>query len=158
MKKNQKPETRVFRFKGAAAPSPLRGEISWDGVKKTAYKTSGEGAQWAGVSRQAIVAGERGEKTRFHLRYFELAPGGRTCLESHRHEHVVVVIKGKGKVRLGRRTRQTGFMDIIYIEPGIPHRLSNPYKEPFGFFCTVDARRDRPRVIMEKIEMTPKAR
>jgi hypothetical protein len=27
--------------------------------------------------------------------------------------------------------------------------LSNPFDEPFGFFCMVDARRDRPRPLRE---------
>lgn len=153
--KIKKPRSAVFKH---------RGGCSWKGVAPTIYKKAadpfkGKPARakkgldlvkgdldpgWTSVTRHLLVAGERGEKTRFHLRYFEVSPGGYTSLETHRHEHVVVVIKGRGKVRLGRRLHELDYLDTIYISPGDPHRLLNPYEEPFGFFCIVDARRDKP--------------
>ncbi len=126
--------SRVFKHKGGC---------SWKGVRPEIYKKGGPG-DWTRVARHLLVAGFRGEKTKFHLRYFEVSPGGYTSLETHRHEHVVVVIKGRGRVRLGRRLRELGYLDTVYIGPDEPHRLLNPYGEPFGFFCIVDARRDRP--------------
>jgi len=120
----------------------------WKGITPRKYKVGGK--DWASVVKHMLMAGEKGERARFHFRYLELAPGGFTSLETHRHEHVVLVIKGKGKVLLGKKTRLVDYLDTIYICPNEPHQLSNPYKEPFGFICVVDARRDRPRVIGEK--------
>src|SRR5690606_38853946 len=92
--------------------------------------------------------GNRGERTRFHVRYFEIDPGGFSSFECHRHEHVVVVLRGSGEVRLGRSTKKMGFLDIAYIAPDAPHQLRNPTEEPFGFLCIVNARRDRPKPVI----------
>ena len=147
-KKAKKPESTVLKHKGGCSWKGIRPVVyKKDGAGKGKGKGKGKGADWASVARHLLVAGERGEKTRFHLRYFEVSPGGYTSLETHRHEHVVVVIKGRGKVRLGRRLHKLDYLDTIYISPGDPHRLLNPYGEPFGFFCIVDARRDRPAPI-----------
>ncbi len=106
------------------------------------YKPDGD--DWAGIARQVLI-GDRGEGTGFHLRYFEIAPGGFSSYETHRHEHVVIGVRGRGKVRMGGRVVEIGFLDTLYIAPHTPHRLYNPFEEPFGFLCIVDAVRDRPR-------------
>jgi ribulose-bisphosphate carboxylase large chain len=120
---------------------PFKDDFRWKGVKTEKYKT--EGDDWAGIARQVLV-GASGENTRFHLRYFEIKPGGYSSFESHKHEHVVVGIRGKGKAKLNRRTVDVNFLDVLYVKPDTPHRLYNPYSEPFGFFCIVDSKRDRP--------------
>lgn len=124
--------TRLHRFDGG---------FGWSGVRTEAYKESD--GSWAHVIRRTLV-GNRGEGTDFHLRYFEVAPGGHTTLERHEHEHVVVALRGSGLCRVKGRDYELGFMDVLYIPPSAPHKLSNPGNEPFGFFCVVDAERDRP--------------
>jgi len=129
----------------------------WSGVKREAYKKPAHGSargsahgskdSWADVVRHTLI-GTKGESTDFHLRYFEVAPGGNTSLESHEHEHVVVCIRGEGLCRVRRKDYEIGFMDVIYIPPGAPHQLRNRGSAPFGFFCIVDAERDRP-VLLE---------
>lgn len=121
-----------------------KGDFSWKGVKDEPYKSVAGG--WADIIRRVLIGG-RGESARFHVRYFEIAPGGRSSLERHRHEHVVICVRGEGQVRTGRSKRRLGFMDTVYISPDIVHQLSNPYTEPFGFLCIVNAKRDRPRVL-----------
>lgn len=121
------------------------GECRWKGIRPQKYKV--EGKEWASVIKHMLVVGEKGERARFHFRYLELAPGGHTSFETHRHEHVVLVIKGKGEVILGKKAQKVEYLDTIYICPNEPHQLLNPYKKPFGFICVVDARRDRPKVI-----------
>ncbi len=140
MERKAKTAGKVYKHKG---------NCSWQGVKPTVYKENGEDG-WTHVARHSLIAGLLGEQTKFHLRYFEVSPGGYTSLEMHNHEHVVVVIKGQGRVRLGGRTRELGYLDVAYIGPMEPHRLSNPYGEPFGFFCIVDALRDRPVPLIRK--------
>ncbi|TAN40427.1 MAG: cupin domain-containing protein [Nitrospirae bacterium] len=119
------------------------GDFRWKGVKDQPYKT--EGGKWPEVVRRVLV-GAQGESARFHVRYFEIAPGGKSSLETHRHEHVVICVRGEGQVLAGRSKKRLGFMDTIYISPDTLHQLSNPFEEPFGFLCIVNARRDRPRV------------
>ncbi|MEW5746751.1 MAG: cupin domain-containing protein [Nitrospirota bacterium] len=119
----------------------------WSGVKTERYKQKDGG--WSSIVRKVLV-GNKGEATKFHLRYFEIAPGGYSSLEQHRHAHVVIGVRGKGKVRMGKRLYAIGHLDTVYIGPDTVHQLTNPYDEPFGFFCIVDARRDRPRPVEDK--------
>lgn len=125
-----------------------RDGYSWTGVRTERYKACD--GTWADVVRRVIVGGRRGERARFHLRYLEIAPGGNTTLERHRHEHVVVGVRGRGRCLAGGRKYEMGALDVLYIAPEDPHQLTNPFDEPFGFFCIVDARRDRPRPLKKK--------
>jgi quercetin dioxygenase-like cupin family protein len=116
----------------------------WRGIVLEHYRDLA-GTAAAGASRQVLVAGSRGDPVSFDVRYFELAPGKRTNFEHHRHAHVVIGLRGGGRVRLGRRwVRLRGF-DACYIAPDTPHELHNDRRTPFGFLCIVDAQRDRGR-------------
>ena len=116
----------------------------WKGVKVEEYKTKSD--DWEGIARQVLI-GAGGESTKFHLRYFEINPGGYSRFETHKHEHVVIGIRGKGRARLNRRVININHLDVLYINPDTPHRLYNPYDDPFGFFCIVNSRRDRPKPV-----------
>ncbi|MEW6214388.1 MAG: cupin domain-containing protein [Nitrospirota bacterium] len=118
-----------------------RGDFAWQGIKTEKYKI--EGDDWADIIRRVLI-GSHGESTRFHLRYFEIMPGGHSSFEKHKHEHVVVGIRGKGKILCGKKTYKLDFLDTLYIAPNVPHQISNPFNEQFGFFCIVNARRDKP--------------
>ena len=121
-----------------------KGDMSWRGVKNEPYKAAVGG--WSGIIRRVLVGG-RGESAKFHVRYFEIAPGGNSSLERHRHEHVVICVKGQGVVRTGKARKEMGFMDTVYISPDTVHQLLNPFDTPFGFLCIVNARRDKPKVL-----------
>jgi len=121
-----------------------KGELSWKGVRTEKYKDTDGG--WSSILRRVLI-GNKGEHTRFHVRYFEISPGGFSSFERHLHAHVVIVVKGKGTVRMGKRTRTVGFMDTVYIKGLTPHQLSNPFREDFGFLCIVDAKRDKPELL-----------
>ncbi len=130
-----------------------QGDFTWKGVKINRYKP--EGDDWAGITRQALI-GASGETAKFHLRYFEIEPGGYSSFETHKHEHVVISIRGEGKAQLNKKHIGIGFLDVIYIKPDTPHRLYNPYKEPFGFICIVNAKRDRPKPLKNKVDFKQK--
>jgi ribulose-bisphosphate carboxylase large chain len=120
-----------------------RDGFSWEGVDPEPYKSTTE--SWRGI-RRVELAGKRGESGRFHVRYFEIEPGGFSTLEKHEHEHVVIPQRGRGEVRLGCRVYRIGFGDVVYVAPNDPHQFRNPAEasEPFGFLCVVNADRDRP--------------
>jgi len=120
------------------------GAFGWEGVPLEAYKATAE--TWAGITRRELV-GKRGESARFHVRYFEIAPGGHSTLEKHEHEHVVVPLRGQGEARFGNYVYKVGFGDVVYVAPGDPHQFRNPEEaeEPFGFLCLVNAERDAPQ-------------
>ncbi|UCH45638.1 MAG: cupin domain-containing protein [Nitrospiraceae bacterium] len=122
-------------------------DFSWKGVQVEKYKSGGD--DWSGIVRQVLIGG-RGESAKFHLRYFEIEPGGFSSFETHKHEHVVITVRGRGRAKVKRRIMDLKYLDVLYVNPDSPHRLSNPYEEPFGFFCIVNAKRDRPKIINKK--------
>jgi quercetin dioxygenase-like cupin family protein len=121
-------------------------EGRWTGVHIDRYKKAGGG--WLSITRQVLV-GKKDESAKFHLRYFEIAPGGFSSLEKHRHEHAVICARGKGRVRIGEKSYVLKNLDVAYIGPDSVHQLHNPYSEPFGFFCIVNAKRDRPKPVID---------
>lgn len=123
----------------------FRRGFRWTGVELEPYKLRAHrGGDFRGASRQ-VLAGARGERVNFHVRYFELEPAGFTSLERHRHAHFVIGVRGRGRVRVGSATYELRAMDGIYIGPDAPHQLRASGRARFGFFCIVDAKRDRPR-------------
>jgi quercetin dioxygenase-like cupin family protein len=127
------PVSRVLRFQPGFA---------WEGVPVREYKQAAD--HHCGVVRTTLV-GANAERTAFHLRYFEIAPGGFSSFEHHAHEHAVLVLRGCGTVQLGDAVHEIGFGDMVYVAPHEPHRFRNTSNsEPFGFVCVVDAERDRP--------------
>ncbi|MGH7500771.1 MAG: cupin domain-containing protein [Longimicrobiales bacterium] len=123
-----------------------RGDFSWNGVAIEPYKATTE--FWKGITRTEL-AGKRGESQGFHLRYFEIQPGGYSTLEKHQHEHVVVPIRGTGEVQFGCYIYHVSMGDVVYIAPGDSHQFRNPESntEPFGFLCIVNAERDAPQPV-----------
>jgi ribulose-bisphosphate carboxylase large chain len=122
------------------------GDFQWEKISLEPYKATTE--SWRGISRREIV-GKRGESPRFHVRYFEIEPGGHSTLEKHEHEHVVVVQRGRGEAQFGCYVYRVGFGDVVYVAPHDPHQFRCPADaaEPFGFLCIVNAERDRPQTV-----------
>ncbi len=120
-----------------------RGNYKWKGVKTEAYKLAK--GDWNKIIRKVLVGDSL--KTKSHVRYFEIAPGGRSSFEKHRHEHIAIGIRGSGKVLLGEKNRKISFLDVVYVSPDTPHQFLNPFNEPFGFLCVVPAKRDKPVII-----------
>lgn len=150
---NKKPEFNPCDWKSDICDTPPlnisriirhRGNFTWNSVKTDKYKKNGD--SWSSVIRRALI-GNRGESAKFHLRYFEISSGGYSSLEKHRHEHVVICVRGKGRVILNSKKYSVGYLDVVYISPNAIHQLINPYDEPFGFFCIVNAKRDKPKIV-----------
>ena len=123
-----------------------RGDQTWDGIEPEAYKADSE--TWRGVTRVELC-GKRGESPRFHVRYFEIAPGGYSTLEKHEHEHVVIPQRGQGEVQFGCYVYRVSPGDVVYVAPNDPHQFRTPddAAEPFGFLCIVNAERDVPLAV-----------
>ncbi len=122
------------------------GNFQWQDVPLEAYKETTE--MWKGITRREL-SGKRGESQRFHVRYFEISPGGYSTLERHEHEHVVIPIRGAGQAQFGCYIYHVGFGDVVYVAPGDPHQFRNreDATEPFGFLCIVNAERDPPESV-----------
>jgi ribulose-bisphosphate carboxylase large chain len=142
--RNKLEQTKKSRVENKTRFFKHKGDFSWQGIKTETYKPSG--SEWADIVRQALI-GNHCETSKFHLRYFEIAPNGYSSFEMHKHEHVVIGIRGNGLCVVGDKKYRIRFLDTLYIEPNAPHQLRNPFKEPFGFFCIVNAKRDKPRIL-----------
>lgn len=126
-------------------------QFCWEGLVAREYKENvgiERGMGWRGIvrydlGRPPVIPAQ------FALRYFEIEPGGYSSLEKHQHVHLVVPIHGQGKALVGEQIILMRPYDIVYVPPDVPHRWVNPFSEPFGFLCVVDAERDRPRPISE---------
>ena len=91
--------------KGFSGSNQMGAEDSshWMNVALENYKPpGGDKPNFKGVSRTELI-GRRDESPKFHVRYFEVSPGGYSSLEKHEHEHVVICIKGEGRCIVGQR-------------------------------------------------------
>lgn len=111
----------------------------WSGIKSQPYKTK-EG-NWSLIERFPLISSP---DAKFEVRYFEISKGGKSSLEYHQHVHVIICIRGKGKIKVDNRNYTLNYLDIAYVAPNQVHQLFNPNGEPFGFLCIVDRDRDRP--------------
>ncbi|MFO7846171.1 MAG: cupin domain-containing protein [Balneolaceae bacterium] len=114
---------------------------TWEGIKKKEYKT--EGTNFKQIHRYTLL-GDEYRDLNTQTRYFEIQPGGYSSLESHRHPHSVVVIRGKGEVILDNSITELKTHDVVFIAPETIHQFHASSKEPLGFICVVDRYRDRP--------------
>jgi quercetin dioxygenase-like cupin family protein len=115
-------------------------DFRWDGVPVSAYKPGG--THFAGITRQLLFEG--GDGLGCQLRYFEVAAGGYSSLERHRHAHAIMVIRGRGRALVGDRILDLAIHDLVKVPPRTWHQFRADGDEPFGFLCMVDCGRDTP--------------
>lgn len=135
------------------------GAGDWANIEPRRYRHERGGlARFRDVTRHTLLgagrhSGEGG--LGFELRYFEVAPGGYSSLERHAHGHAVVIVKGRGAVRLGEVTEPVSPLDVVYVAPHDVHRFSADAGEALGFLCVVDRVRDRPVAVDEGGSASP---
>jgi quercetin dioxygenase-like cupin family protein len=117
-------------------------DFNWESVPVLAYKE--EGNHFRSITRQVLFEGDH--KLPVQWRYFEIAEGGNSTLERHEHEHVVMIIRGKGKTLVGDRVEQLNRFDMLHIPSMTWHQFRATEGEPFGFLCLVNIERDRPQL------------
>jgi len=98
-----------------------------------------EGASGA---KMRMLVGPAESAPNFHMRHFEVAPGGYTPHHQHDYEHEIVILSGGGvaKSEQGERTFSAG--DIIFVPANEKHQFLNPGKEPCTFICLIPAPKD----------------
>ncbi len=116
--------------------------FNWEGIDVKAYKDTP--GSYMGVTRQELAMPTGAE---FQTRYFEVAENGFTSHEFHCHEHVVVIIRGKGEVMLDGTAIGVEPFDLVVVESSQQHQFRNTGSEPFGFLCIVNSERDRPTLV-----------
>ena len=121
-------------------------DYKWEGIPLIDYKPSGDSMEtFFNVKRQNLFCSD--EQTQFDVRYFECGQDGFTTLEKHEHAHIVMVLRGTGLVIIGDKVEAVKAFDFFEIPSNMPHQLINTAKEPFGFVCSVNAVRDKFKLL-----------
>ncbi|MGH7822784.1 MAG: cupin domain-containing protein [Candidatus Binatia bacterium] len=117
----------------------FRDGFRWEGVPVEDYADPAVRA----VTKQVILGAREGA-THYAVRYFEIAPGGKSSLDRHDHDHAVVVLRGAGRVLLGEARHEIGFGDAVYVGPRELHQFENTGDSPLGFLCVTAPARPHP--------------
>ncbi len=96
-------------------------------------------------ARMRMLIGPAENARNFHMRHFEVAPGGHTPHHQHDYEHEIVVLKGAGaaKSEQGERTFKAG--DVIWVPANEMHQFRNTGDGPLEFICLIPAPQDCTR-------------
>ncbi len=98
-----------------------------------------EGAK--GVRMRMLVGPEDGARS-FHMRHFEVRPGGHTPHHQHDFEHEVVILKGQGVVKSDQGERPVSAGHVVWVPPNETHQFQNTGRDPLEFICLIPAPQD----------------
>lgn len=93
----------------------------------------------ASGARMRMLVGPDDGARNFHMRQFEVAPGGFTPHHQHDYEHEILILAGQGAAQSeqGERTIRAG--DVIWVPPNEMHQFRNTGSEPLKFICLIPA-------------------
>ena len=100
---------------------------TWEGVQAREYTS--------GAERHTLIGASVGARD-VELRYFRIPAGGASALESHPHEHAILILHGRAEALLGDHTEAAGPGDAVFVASGEVHQLRALGDEPLGFICT----------------------
>ena len=129
----------IHAFNGAG------GGWSWEGVPVLSY-----GPERPGVTVQRFISRRDGSHN-LEVRYFELEPGATSNFESHNYEHAVLILRGRGTVRLGDQLHPITFGDTLFVTSDDIHQFRAADDEILGFMCAVLDKELRVQVHGEQI-------
>jgi quercetin dioxygenase-like cupin family protein len=84
-----------------------------------------------------VLIGPADGANNFVFRYFRVEPGGNTVLDQHPHDHGVLILHGRARVRLGDQEFEVGPNDLVYVSPNDVHQFFTVGDEPLGFLCVI---------------------
>jgi mannose-6-phosphate isomerase-like protein (cupin superfamily) len=117
-------------------------DYRWEGVEELPYKED-DRALFKSITRQVLFSDP---ELHGELRYFEVAPGGFSSLERHRHMHAVLILRGRGHCLVGDEVRPIETRDLVTVPAMTWHQFRATRGEPLGFLCMVNATRDKPQL------------
>lgn len=118
------------------------GDYRWQDVDRLQYKAQGS-APFQDITRQVLFSQP---DQACELRYFEVAPGGYSTLERHEHTHAVLILRGRGTVRIGAEVQPISERDLVTIDPLTWHQFQAGPENALGFLCLVSKSRDKPQL------------
>jgi quercetin dioxygenase-like cupin family protein len=93
-------------------------------------------------AKMRMLVGPADGAANFHMRHFEVEPGGFTPHHQHDYEHEILILKGAGTAKSpsGERTFRAG--DVIWVPANEMHQFRNTGAAPLEFICLIPAPRD----------------
>ena len=95
-----------------------------------------EGASGA---RMRMLVGPQDGARNFHMRHFEVEPGGFTPHHKHDYEHEILILKGQGVAQSEQGERRFAAGDVIWVPPNEMHQFRNTGATPLEFICLIPA-------------------
>ena len=89
-----------------------------------------------GVVKREVITADDGAPN-FCMRVFEVEPGSSTPSHSHRWEHEVFVLSGRGVVVSEKGETQIGKESVVFIAPEEHHCFVNNGDEVLRFICVI---------------------
>jgi quercetin dioxygenase-like cupin family protein len=96
-----------------------------------------EGA--VGVRMRMLIGPDDGA-TNFHMRHFEVAPGGHSPHHTHAYEHEVVILQGEAMVMSETGDRPAKAGDVVFVPANEKHQFRNTGTGLLAFICLIPAR------------------
>ncbi len=90
------------------------------------------------VKMRMLVGPDDGAQV-FHMRQFEVAPGGHTPHHAHNYEHEVLILAGQGVVKSEQGDRPCKAGDVVWVPPNAKHQFQNAGSAPLQFICLIPA-------------------
>lgn len=90
-------------------------------------------------ARMRMLIGPADGANIFHMRHFEIEPGGCTPHHQHNYEHEILVWKGSGLARSATGDRPVKTGDVIFVPANEMHQFCNTGSEPLEFICLIPA-------------------
>lgn len=98
-----------------------------------------EGASGA---KMRMLVGPHEGACNFHMRHFEVEPGGFTPHHKHDYEHEILILKGAGTLKSEQGDRPFKAGDAVWIPANEMHQFQNTGADSVEFICLIPAPRD----------------
>ena len=95
-----------------------------------------EGA--VGVKMRMLIGPDDGAPN-FHMRHFEIAPGGNTPYHTHDYEHEVLILSGQGTARSQQGDRPITQGTVVFVPANEKHQFVNGGDDPLTLVCLIPA-------------------
>lgn len=96
----------------------------------------------AAGARMRMLVGPQDGARNFHMRHFEVAPGGFTPHHQHDYEHEILILRGSGVAASEQGERALAAGDVIWVPPNEMHQFRNTGAGPLEFICLIPAPQD----------------
>lgn len=125
----------IHRFTG----NQSEGIYDWEDVQPMVLNNK----EVRGVLKHVLVGPEDGAPN-FIIRYFQVPVQSQTFHHAHPHEHGMLILHGKAKIKINEDFHELGPLDSIFISGDDVHQVTNISDAPLGFLCVITRQAEQP--------------